>query len=208
MPRSFDLTAKLKGVAILKGVTIKDPRVVMRAIVGVLLAANLAAAVIAFKPFGGSADDLRRQQRDLSVQLRQRQQQLAASKRLVEKVHVARTQGDDFLAKYFLDERVMSATLLDDLYKMATDAGIKMGPATSVPQQIEGSETLYMVSIQVGFEGRYANLAKFVNLVDKSPRFLIIESMQANAPTQQGGQSLNVTLKIDTFIKGQAGGLS
>jgi len=39
---------------------IKDPRVVMRAIIGVLLAANLVAAILAFKPFGGSAEDLRR----------------------------------------------------------------------------------------------------------------------------------------------------
>jgi hypothetical protein len=30
-----------------------DPRVVFRAILGVLLAVNLAAAVLAFRPFGG-----------------------------------------------------------------------------------------------------------------------------------------------------------
>ena len=41
MPKSFKIGA------------IKDPRVVMRAIMGVLLAGNLATAVIAFHPFGG-----------------------------------------------------------------------------------------------------------------------------------------------------------
>ena len=30
---------------------------------------------------------------------------------------------------------------------------------------------------------------------------MIIENMQAAAPQQQGGQTLNVTLKIDTFVK-------
>ena len=39
---------------------IKQPRVAVRALIGVLVAANLAAAVMAFRPFGGSADDLRR----------------------------------------------------------------------------------------------------------------------------------------------------
>jgi type IV pilus assembly protein PilO len=58
-----------------------------------------------------------------------------------------------------------------------------------------------MLTTQVGFEGTYASLTKFINLVDKSPRFMIIESLQAAAPQQQGGQSLNVTLKIDTFVK-------
>jgi hypothetical protein len=39
--------------------------------------------------------------------------------------------------------------------------------------------------------------------VDRSNRFLIIESMVA-APQLQGG-NLNVTLKIDTFIKERPG---
>jgi len=39
-----------------------------------------------------------------------------------------------------------------------------------------------MMSISAGYEGTYANLTKFVNLLDKSPRFLIIENMQT-APT-------------------------
>ena len=62
-----------------------------------------------------------------------------------------------------------------------------------------------MLTTTVGFDGTYANLTKFVNLLDKSPRFLIIENMQAAAPQQQGGQALNVTLKIDTFVKTTAG---
>ena len=59
MPKNFKLAGKLKW----KGVPIKEPRVLLRAVIGTLLAANLVAAVMAFKPFGGSADDLRREQR-------------------------------------------------------------------------------------------------------------------------------------------------
>ena len=47
----------------------KDPRVSMRAVLGVLLLANVAAALVLIKPFGGSADDLRRQQASLAAQL-------------------------------------------------------------------------------------------------------------------------------------------
>ena len=49
----------------------------MRAVLGVLLLANLVAAVIAFKPFGGSADDLRRERSALQQQLAQLQKQVA-----------------------------------------------------------------------------------------------------------------------------------
>ncbi len=38
--------------------TWREPRVFLRAIIAVLLIANVAAAVVAFKPFGGGAEDL------------------------------------------------------------------------------------------------------------------------------------------------------
>ena len=189
----------------IRGVKIQDPRVVMRAAIGVLLAANLAAAVVAFHPFGGGADDLRRDQQRLGAQLSQLQQRLASSRVLVNKVNTARTQGDQFLGQYFTSEGTTASTILAELTQTAKDAGIRMGTAQCSYEPIEGSNTLKMLSTQVGFEGTYANLTKFVNLLDKSPRFMIIESMQAAAPQQQGGQSLNVTLKIDTFVKGAPG---
>ena len=82
---------------------------------------------------------------------------------------------------------------------IAKDAGITYQPTTWNIEAIEGSDTLAMMTINAGCQGTYAALSKFVNLVDKSPRFLIIESMVA-AP-QQTGQVLNVTVKVDTFVK-------
>ena len=192
MPRNFNLPGK---------VSIKDPRVAMRAILGALLVANLVVAVILIKPFGGSSDDLAQQQRALGAQLSQAQARLATSKKLVDKVEAARRDGNLFLGKYFMDEHTTSATILEELTKTAKEAGIQMGPASFNRETIEGSDTLFMLATQVGFEGTYQNLTKFINLLDKSPLFVIIESMQANAPQQQGGQRLNVTLKIDTFVK-------
>lgn len=196
MPKNFNL-----GGGMSLGGAARDPRVVMRVIIGLLLAANLAAAVVAFKPFGGSADDLRRERERLNSQLTKLQVRIKASKELVDKVQTARTQGDQFLAKYFMDVQEASGSVLQELNQTATDAGIKMGQWTFDRQAIEGSDSLVKETITVGFDGTYANLTKFIHLVDKSPRFLIIESMQAAAPQGQGGQSLNVTLKILAFIK-------
>jgi type IV pilus assembly protein PilO len=185
---------------------IRDPRVVMRAIIGTLLVANLVAAVMAFKPFGGSADDLRREQSDLRRQLDQLQARLTYTKRLVDKVEGARRAGDDFLGKYFTDRRTTYSTLIEELGRTAQQAGIKPRDASAELNEIEGSDTLEMMSITVGYEGTYASLEKFVNLLDKSPRFLIIESMQASP--QQNSQTLNVTLKLDTFVKETPGATS
>ena len=192
MPRSFNLPFTLN---------VKDPRVLMRGIIGLLLVANLAAAIVAFKPFGGSAEDLRREQEALRAQLTRARQQLDASRSLVGKVEKARAEGDLFLEKYFTDSEATSAMILTELDAASRQAGIKMGAAQFDREEIEGSEKLQMLTTKVGFEGNYGNLTKFVNLLDKSARFMIIEDMQASAPQQQGGQALNVTLKIDTFVK-------
>ena len=199
MPRNFKLAGKLKW----KGMAVKEPRVLLRATIGTLLAANLVAAVMAFKPFGGSADDLRREQEALRAQLARLQARVATSKQLVEKVETARREGDQFLEKYVTDRRIVSSTIQEELNRTAKEAGIKALPATLDLEAIEGSDTLEMMTISAGYEGSYADLAKFVNLLDKSPRFLIIENMQA-AP-QQGGQALTVTLKLDTFVRETAG---
>jgi len=185
---------------------LKDPRVVMRAIIGALLAANLVAAVLAFKPLGGSAGDLRKQQVDLGRQLAQAQARFMKSKALVDKVEMARRDGDDFLAKYFTDRRTTFSTVIAELDRAAVESGVKPRDRSAELNAIEGSDTLQMMSISAGFEGSPAALEKFVNLLDKSPRFLIIESMQA-AP-QQNGQVLTVTVKLDTFVKEAPGAAS
>jgi hypothetical protein len=195
-----------------KGVTVKDPRFVMRVLIGSLLVANLVAAVIAFKPFGGSADDLRRQTESLRAQLSRAEGNLAASKKQVEKVQTARTQGDQFLVKYIVDRREMASSILAELDRLVTQAGVKPRQIANSLDAVEGSDTLAMMSISAGFEGSYANLMKLVNLIDRSPRFLIIESLVASAPqgTGQaagaGDKALNVTLRIDTFVRDESGG--
>jgi Tfp pilus assembly protein PilO len=191
MPRNFNLS----------GLKWKDPRVIVRAVLGILLLANLVAAAIAFKPFGGGADDLRRDRHVLQQQLAQLQAQVTKNRKLVQKIETARSQGDQFLAKYFTDRRVVTSTIQGELVQIAKEAGVTYQPTTWTPEIIEGSDTLAMMTINAGCQGTYAALSKFVNLVDKSPRFLIIESMVA-AP-QQTGQILNVTIKVDTFVKEQ-----
>jgi hypothetical protein len=206
MPKNFNLQWK--------GGSVKDPRVIMRILIGILLVANLGAAVWAFKPFGGSADDLRHQTESLRAQLARSEANLANSQKLVDKVQAARSRGDDFMVKYIVDRRSMASSVREELNKLADQAGVKAGQQTESQEQVEGSDTLSMLSISAAFEGSYAGLTKLVNLLDRSPRFFIIENMVAAAPQVQGGpaaaaqaeKALNVTLRIDTFVRDESGG--
>jgi Tfp pilus assembly protein PilO len=190
MPKNFKLSSQWR-----------EPRVLLRGIIGALLAANLAAAVIAFKPFGGGVEDLERQEAGLQQQLVSLHNRIAASKLLVEKMQKARRDRDEFLAKYVADARIGASTITDELNRISSEAGVKQLPVTFSPVDIEGSDTFKMITVSEGCEGNYQSLAKFINLVDRSPKFLIIESLSTSAP-QQNGAALSVQLKIDTFING------
>lgn len=213
MPKNSKLAPKiaLKGLSV--RMSIKDPRIVMRVLIGALLVANLAMAVIAFKPFGGSADDLRKDQARLSAQLRQLQTTLEKSKQHVAKIEIARTEGDDFMSKFIMEKRSAPATMVEELSKAAADAGVRVLPDTFTYEEIEGSDTLQMMSVVAPFEGDYAGLTKMVNELEKSPRFWIIDEMSLNAPQQQNQkvaaalQNLNVNLKLLAFVRDNSGAI-
>ena len=182
----------------------KEPRTLMQAGIGVLVAANLAMAVVAFKPFGGSADDLRKEEQALRNQLAAMQARLGISRRMAAKVETAREQGDQFLVKYVVARRTASSAVYEELTRMATEAGVQPQTGTFQYEAIDGSDTLQMMVISAGFEGTYQQITKFLNLVDKSPRFLVIESMQTAAPGQNSKnaeQKLPVQFTIKTFVR-------
>jgi len=194
MPRSFNIRARLK-----------DRRVQVRAGLGVLLAANLLAAVFVFHPFGGSVADLAREMRSKQQSLAQQMQRLERTRGLVAKVQQAKTEGDKFLDECTMDRRSAFSSVLGDVDKMAVDSGMKPKESQYALEPVEGSDTIQRMMISQNFEGSYESLAKLVNLLDKSPRFLIIESMQAQ-PQASGGLSL--TLRLDAFVRETANGKS
>ena len=56
------------------------------------------------------------------------------------------------------------------------------------------------MSITAAYEGTYADVLHFVHEIDRSPRMLIIESLNA-APEQGPGKLITVSMKLDTFVR-------
>jgi type IV pilus assembly protein PilO len=192
MPRNFRLSR----------LNLKEPRVLMRVILGSLLAANLVVTLVVFQPWSASAEELVLKQRELEQQLSRAEARLAQTRSLAAKVEQARREGDEFLARYTTDRQSMSSIIYAELERAARDAGVKPRPLSIQVEEVEGSQTLHQMTITAAYEGSYANLTRFVNLVDKSPRFLIIEQMVAS-PQQSG--ALNVSFKLDTFVRQEPG---
>lgn len=170
-----------------------------RVALGVLLLATIGAAWIVMYPPGGSADELQKQLAALESQTAARRALLASTRQHVAAVEQGRTEGDKFLNEYFLARRTAYSTLLSELIDAADRAKIKPKEHAYATEPIEGSDSLSMMSISANYEGTYANLMRFVHEIDRSPRLLIIQALNA-APEQSGG-TLNISMKIDTFVR-------
>ncbi|MBK9170371.1 MAG: hypothetical protein IPM24_23315 [Bryobacterales bacterium] len=177
----------------------RDPKTIGRALLGVLLAANIAAALILFKPWGGSAEDLTRQMIDLQQQVTRQRQALDRSRLIAEKVERAREVGDQFMASYMLDAATAYSTIVGELDRAANESGVTPKESQFSVEEVEGSETLGLMTITAGFEAGYDGLRKFIHALDRSDRFLIIDSLQA-APQVRGDQ-INATIKIHVFVR-------
>jgi Tfp pilus assembly protein PilO len=177
----------------------RDLKTVVRFVLGLLVALNVAAAVLVFRPIGGSPEDLQRQLSSLRGEIQQKQAALGRMKIVSAKIEKGRAESDSFLNGYFLNERTAYLTVLEELNRIAKETKIKVKEHTFVSEPIEGSSDLSMLTVNGNIEGAYADLIEFVNRIDRSDRLIILESLQAQ-PLQTAGV-LNVQVKLNAFVR-------
>jgi hypothetical protein len=192
MSRSF------KNLKLPRNIT-KDPRLIARFVLGVLLLANLLAAFAIFRPLGGSAEQLDQDLADMQKQLQREQAQVQRMRLLETKIQHARTSGDSFLSTYFMDRRTASSTIVAELNRAAKDSGMTPKEQSFSFDVLEGSDTLSMMTVVCNYEGTYGDLLQLVNRLDKSNRFLIIDTMSATPLLGSGKLAINI--KLNTFVR-------
>lgn len=183
-----------------------EPQSIVRLCLGVLLLANLVAAGFAFHIFDASPEALEQQLAGALSQRQAEQARLLKSRALTTNIDRGKTEGEKFLASYMTSWRVTYSTILGELTQTAQAAGMDKPAGTTNLSPIPGSDDLDMMSITLNVEGKYSQLVKFINLLDRSPRFLIIEGLTVTPRAKS--DILTVNVKLDTFVKDDKGGLS
>jgi hypothetical protein len=150
------------------------------------------------RPLGGSPQELRQQVVDLRTRIRQQQSTVDRTRLMAGKIEIGRGEGDKFMSKYFLPRRSAYSVVMAELNELANQAKVTAKESANAIEPVDGSDTLDMMQITANYEATYGDLVRFVNLVDKSDRLLVMESL--NATPQQGGNKLNVMIKLDTFV--------
>lgn len=183
----------------LENISWRDPRVIMRAILFTLVLANLVAFYFVMVPLGGSPEELDARVSSLQVQVASQRKSLERVRGMSTKMTSARRDAETFEERSFTDRRVVYSTLVGEIAQAAQASGIRVKEHALASEDVEGTENLGMITVNANYEGTYGDLIQFVNRVDRSRRFVIIESLSA-AP-QQGTNLLNVAMKMNIFAR-------
>jgi hypothetical protein len=202
MPRNFNLPALPKLGALPLGVlplgALKDTQVRVRLLLGTLLVANLGAVALALHLFDDSPQQLAAQVQAARQQVLSQVIKLNHTRMLAGKVEKGRDEGAKFISTYMTSRRTTYSTILTEIDGMARQTGMKSKDAVIGLDAIQGTDSLDQMTITANFEGDYKNLLQLINQIDKSKRFLIIQSLTA---VPQLNNRLQVTLKLITFVK-------
>jgi len=160
---------------------------------------DLLFYLFAIGPLGDTDRARTLQVENLRRQAQERTRKVEELAAIVRKVETARTEGDKLLGEISMPRRTAYSSIVSELDQAGKQAGVQLRDRAYTVEPVEGSDTLSMMSVTAALEGKYEDLVRFLNLLDRSPRFLIIESLGA-AP-QQTGALLNVSLRLDTFVR-------
>ena len=202
MRKNFDIQAVLTS---LRGMDLREPRAFMLVIAGVLFCLNLVAAAYAFHLFGSSPAQVAQQLQQTQQELSAARARLIMTRQVTGKVQKARGEGDEFLTLYMTPRRTTYSQVYAEIQDAAERSGMKWKEGTfSPPDPVKGSDDLSKLTLSVAFEGPYPNLLKFVNLLDRSKRFLVIDSLTASPLPD--GHTLSTLVKIYTFVRDDSAG--
>jgi Tfp pilus assembly protein PilO len=199
MPRNFKIAIPAAG-------SLTDPKVVVRLCLGLLLVANIVAAGFAFHLFDASPEALQQRLAGALSQRQAEQAKLLKSRALAASIDRGKVDGEHFLDSYMTTRQFTYSTIVRELTDTVKTAGMDKQSTTISLNAVPGSDDLDMMSITISVEGKYGQLVKFVNLLDRSQRFLIIESLTVTPRAKS--DILTVSIKLDTFVKDDKDGMS
>lgn len=173
-----------------------------RRVVAVLIALAIFDAafwLLAVGPAATRTEDREAAVAALEAQVQQKRDSVAALRESSQRLTAARTEGDELLAELTFDRERTFSELLTELGDAATAAGVEMRETDYAAEPIDGNESYGMVSVTANFRGRYENLVRLLNRLDRSSDFLIVESLGAR-PREDTGD-LQISMRIDTFVR-------
>ena len=168
---------------------LQDARRKLKIAIGVMLALDLAAAVVLFSPLVGSAESRRFQKNSLAAELTKKNREVQPLRGMDKKVDLAKKQIPQFYAERFA---ARDSDIADELGKIASENGVKIQQA-KYKQEVPEIANIVPVEIQGDFSGDYLQLVRFINSLERSKLFITVDGVDL-ASEGAGPVRLQVTM--------------
>ncbi len=178
---------------------IRGPGTRLRTLAIVLGVLNAVAIYFYIAPPGGSRRDLLSQEAQIRSDIEVHRIAALRLKTVSQKVELGGEQTEQFAGQYFLPRRTAFATIVSELLRISSAAGIHERERSYSEDPIEGTDDLTLLTVNSSFQGTYADLMNLVNQVDHSSLLLILDSLSAT-PQQEGAGLLNVQMRFLAVI--------
>ena len=152
-------------------------------------------------PRGHTLRDRPEELRRVRARKEEAQNAVVEMRELRGKVEVALQNGEEFSQKNFLTRHSAFSAILTDLEHLASESRLK--PVGTSYQLEDEKERPGWTNVEVtlGVEGEYPDLVRFINHLEQSNLFWIIDSLNvAGASTGTSSRGLRMTLKMQTFF--------
>ena len=164
---------------------------------GILLLLNGVLVFFLFRSPGLTAAERQKEVARLESQQRTAESRVQHLMELKKKVQDATQNEQKFSQANFLSRSSAFSAMLTDLEQLASDNHLQ--PSTATYHLNEGDNKLGWTNVEVALEvdGDYPNLVRFLNQLEKSKLFWIIESLDVSG---QQGSKLRLNLQAATYL--------
>ena len=179
----------------------------LQGLLAALLAVNILLFFLAPKPPGERAREQAEVERQLDQDLGSRQETVERLRNITENLDQARQQGLQFHQGKFLPKPTGFSILMEELDKLARANRVSKGTVSYSLSEVKGRPELNEVHVTTVLEGDYAKIVEFVNQVERSSLFMIIDNitLAGRGTRVKTGASkarpVRLTLDLVTFFR-------
>jgi Tfp pilus assembly protein PilO len=163
---------------------------------GVILLADLALAVIVIRA-GAQPAALREERDRLAREFRRMSEDVLKAEAIRSRLPEIARQCDAFFAEEFLDARTGYSAVIADFTRIAQRAGLAVQRIGFRQSEVE-ARSLTEVSIEAIVEGDYSALVRFINGLERSEHFYLMNSL---ALASSAAGRIKLTLELKTYFR-------
>jgi type IV pilus assembly protein PilO len=166
-------------------------------VLGVLLAVDIAAAIVLLTPIAGSGAARQQEFDAVRRQLKLRMHLVIPPEQVQSRVDQARSQIDAF----YKDRLASGASALSaEIGKLGAASSVRLSSVRylELDSDLPG---LTHVRVDANITGDYVAAVKFINAIERDKMFFIVD--QVNLGEQQGG-TVRLAVGLETYVKGAA----